>query len=82
MNRNWVLLICNVCTLKNVCVVNFVGHDMSLMLSLVKAINRQLWMVVNFFLTVVGIFVFGYYAAYFAGFSSTGVRKSIYYMFL
>ena len=48
---------------------------MSLILSLVKAINRQLWMVVNFFLTVVGIFVFGYYAAYFAGFSSTGVRK-------
>ena len=60
-------------------VVNFFGrYCVCYQFALVKALNRQLWMVVNFFLTVVGIFVFGYYAAYFAGLSSTGVRKSCY----
>ena len=37
-----------------------------------QAAHRQLWVVVNFFLTVIGSFVFGFYAAYFAGMSTTG----------
>lgn len=37
-----------------------------------QATHRQLWVVVNFFLTVIGSFVFGFYAAYFAGMSTTG----------
>ena len=37
-----------------------------------QATHRQLWVVVNFFLTVIGSFVFGFYAAYFAGMSATG----------
>ena len=41
---------------------------------LVQATHRQMWMVMNFVLTVIGSFVFGYFAAYFAGIESTWVR--------
>jgi len=43
----------------------------------VQSTNRQLWVVVNFLLTVVGAFTFGYFAAHFAGFDIPGVSYHI-----
>ncbi len=39
----------------------------------VQATSRQLWAVVNLLLTVVGSFVFGYFAAYYAAFDVPAV---------
>lgn len=41
--------------------------DFSIYIS-VQSTSRQLWAVVNFFITVIGGFTFGYFAAHFAGF--------------
>ena len=39
--------------------------------------HRQLWMVFNFLFTVVGSFVFGYFAAFYAGFELAWVSKDL-----
>ena len=40
----------------------------------VSSMNRQMWTVFNFLFTVVGSFIFGYFAAHFADMSTTAVR--------
>lgn len=39
----------------------------------VSSVSRQMWAMVNFLLTVVGSFIFGYCAAYFANMDITVV---------
>lgn len=39
--------------------------------------NRQLWTVLNFLLTVIGAFVFGFSAAYFADFDTVMVSSNL-----
>lgn len=39
----------------------------------VQATSRQMWTVINFFLTVVGGFMFGFFVAYYAGFGIPAV---------
>ncbi len=62
------------------------GGCVHVCMCVVSSLNRQLWTVINFVLTVVCSFVFGYFAAYFADMSTTTVRAlyiiNIVYLFV
>ena len=48
-------------------------YDCLVFLNAVQSANRQLWVVVNYLLTIVGAFTFGYFVGHFAGFDIPGV---------
>ena len=48
-------------------------YDCLVFLNAVQSANRQLWVVVNYLLTIVGAFTFGYFVGHFASFDIPGV---------
>ena len=50
-------------------------HHVISRINAVQSTSRQLWTVVNFFVTVIGAFTFGYFAAHFAGLDVPAVSQ-------
>ena len=47
----------------------------------VQSADRQVWAMLNFLVTVVGAFVFGYCAGYFAGYSMPTVSLGVFFLY-